>query len=455
MSNKHSSILPDSKRGDNIFDKYFTFIEKQKISGIDNHSLSKLNTSITIIERNLIDLSQNKKAFKELIERMDDAIQVVLDEWYRPLYMFSKNDVFVLSLAYNLFGLSLLINETNWTDEESLKSLLSFFAPSKDYIKLFSDNVTMHQDRYKSHAYQINYHTAKLSATDIVIDPRINATHVGPLEDLTDLTEHLNFKLYHRLNTEIFLIRTLDFYEENIEKLRATTRNLNVWEIIHNYQLSMFDTAQVQWSIKIKTDENHPDATNFLELLHHFSLALKLIDDQIEVNLEDWGNGSKWALLKVTIKSFFSREDVKSILTKAFDSADAQLVRKPIAEADKTEAEAERIMKETANLKTQQQAFESEELDLQMKRINVVKGALEAEEQMINNKLKAIQAANQLSEMIKSGLVKNDSSLEIEINGLIAYESGKLIQTKMDEIANRESIQPKLSTPDSSPEQGT
>jgi len=125
-------------------------------------------------------------------------------------------------------------------------------------------------------------------------------------------------------------------------------------------------------------------------------------------------------------------------------------VRKPIAEADKVEAEAERIQKETANLKTREQAFESEELDLQLKRINVVKGALEAEDQMLNNRLKAIQVVNQLSDLVKNGLVKNDGALSIEINGLLAYQSGELIQTKMDEIANRESIQPKLSTPDAS-----
>ncbi len=451
MSNKSSSILPDSKQGDNIFDKYFTFIEKQKLNAIYVIDLSGLNQSVTIIERNLVDLSQNKEAGKERIEQLNDNIQYLLNEWYLPLSMFSNNQLFISSLAYNLFGLSLLINEINWTDENSLKTLLSFFAPSNNYNKLFYPSVIIkpnHNDdstHFEMEEPEMNY------ATDYLIEAR---NHTVSWE-FTEAREHLNFKLHHRKNLELFQITANDLISDHVDQLRRKTKELNLWETVHNYQLSLFDTAQAEWTIKIQTDQDDPDAVNFFELLHHFTLALKLIDDEIEIKLEDWGNGSKWALLKVTIKSFFIREDVKSILTKAFDSVDAQLVRKPIAEADKTEAEAERILRETANLKTRQQAHESEELDLQLKRINVVKGALEAEDQMLNNRLKAIHVANQLSEMIKNGMVKNDGALSIEINGLLAYQSGELIQTKMDEIANRESIQPKLSTPDaSSTEQG-
>ena len=451
MSNKRSSILPDSKQGDNIFDKYFTFIDKQKISAIDDLSLSGLEHSVTIIERNLIDLSQNNKASSELIEELNDGMQSILDEWFLPLTMFSSNELFVTSLAYNLFGLSLLANETNWTDRDSLRVLLSFFAPSKDYVNLFKPTMILRPNRHDdSSHFDISEKAAIIHANNLIIDPKNFSVPSRLAKDFFELNEHLNFKLHHRRDAELFGISTLDLSEDSVEQLRSKTRAVNLWETINNYQLSLYDNAQSEWSIKIQTDEDHPEASDFFEMLHHFSLALKLVDEQIEVKLEDWGNGSKWALLKVTIKSFFSREDVKSILEKAFNSADAQLVRKPIAEADKVEAEAERIQKETANLKTREQAFESEELDLQLKRINVVKGALEAEDQMLNNRLKAIQVVNQLSDLVKNGLVKNDGALSIEINGLLAYQSGELIQTKMDEIANRESIQPKLSTPDAS-----
>jgi len=308
MSNKRSSILPDSKQGDNIFDKYFTFIDKQKISAIDDLSLSGLEHSVTIIERNLIDLSQNNKASSELIEELNDGMQSILDEWFLPLTMFSSNELFVTSLAYNLFGLSLLANETNWTDRDSLRVLLSFFAPSKDYVNLFKPTMILRPNRHDdSSHFDISEKAAIIHANNLIIDPKNFSVPSRLAKDFFELNEHLNFKLHHRRDAELFGISTLDLSEDSVEQLRSKTRAVNLWETINNYQLSLYDNAQSEWSIKIQTDEDHPEASDFFEMLHHFSLALKLVDEQIEVKLEDWGNGSKWALLKVTIKSFFSR----------------------------------------------------------------------------------------------------------------------------------------------------
>jgi hypothetical protein len=453
MNNKRSSILPDSKKGDNIFDKYYTYIEKQKLQDRDNIDFEYLDSSITIIERNLIDLLHENSASKVLIESLNNTVQDVLSEWYAPLHYFSSDKNFVSALAYNFFGLSLVIHSNNWLDNNSLRDWSAFFSPSTEYkefgLQRTEDKTSI--GTFISQIPELKYKVerpislATLQANHVYHYPHIHSHLQTP--------KFSHYKIFNRLETNLFQISISELSAENIEKTRIRSVQYDVWELINNYCFELYDSSQVVWDIRIKTSDNNPDAVKFFELLHHFSAALQLIDDQIEVKLEDWGNGSKWASIKVTIKDYFSREDVKSILDKAFDSADAQLIRKPIAEADKVEAEVAKVQKETANLKSKEQAFESEELDLHEKRLRLVKTALEAEDQLLDNKLKAIQVATQLSAMITSGLVKNDSAIEIEINGLLAYKPCELIKSKMSEIANREAVGPKLTTPDSPAEE--
>lgn len=418
----------------------------------NNPHLNGLASSLQVIERNLQDLTQNKNATKDFVEMLNNDVQAVLALWFNPLMAQVQSRIFVESLAYNFLGLSLLINEVNWTNKDNLKVLLSFFTPPEIAIQMGETSAV-----FTGQVSEPNYNFLRHSHWRASYVQKISQLHHTPaygyVPDYSKVTEQISFKLDHRRELDIFKIGSEKLASDNIEKLRSKTQQFDIWEIMHNYQHSMFDTIDVIWSIRIKTDEVQPDAVNFFELLHHLTLALKLIDDQIDVKLDDWGNGSKWALLKVTIKSFLVREDVKSVLTKAFDAAEAHLARKPIAEANKAEAEVEKLYRETSILKTQEQAYKSEELDLQLKKIDVVNRVLEAEEKMLNNKMKAIQAATQISELIKQGIIKNDSTLQIEINDLLVYKSGDLIKTKMDEVANQESIQPKVGTQDEAPNQ--
>lgn len=200
----------------------------------------------------------------------------------------------------------------------------------------------------------------------------------------------------------------------------------------------------------IKTSENKPNARKFLGLIHDLTSYIGLVSDEIDIELDDWGNGSKWARFTLRIKNYFDREDVKEVLSKGVQAAEAQYLDKPINEADKVRAEADMIRKQSNAVMDADQARHANELELQLKELDVIERTLDIEAKAIENKLKKIEAHKKISEMIKDRLLEVDSPLTIEINGLTAFRCPpvKKIDIDYDQTANRESVQPKIENSD-------
>lgn len=451
MSNRILDVIPDSKQGDNIFDTYFTFIDSQGLGKKNQNKFSPLIKSITIIERYLVDLSSDPPENKNIVERLNSAAQGVLKSWFPLLEYFSKNKVFIDCLAYNFFGLSLMLRSFDESEDQIVKQYISFFNPSIEYSELL-DIINVEEtsiSEYIRKALMMKISGSNLQQGHPYV--KQNSTYGTRdhliVENVKNL-ENINFKLIHRKEDLAFGIPINSLFEKDVEQLRRDSKNLNLWELLNNYQLNLEKRANVIWTIRVKTNENNPNAVRFFELLHDLSLAISLISDDIDVRLEDWGNGSKWALIKLTIGSFFSREDVKSVLEKGLKAVDAEYLGKPVAEMDKTIAETIKIQKESSIMIDVASSKESHDLDLQRKRISVINDALDVEAKMIANKMKDLELKTKLSEMLAAGMLKNDSDLEIEINDFLVYKSGATINIDMSAIGNKEAVQPKLNKPD-------
>jgi hypothetical protein len=451
MSNKTVEIKPESKEGDNIFDKYFAFFEDVKLKYYKDEIVdySPLINALTILERNLIDI--NQQGVKKQIEfsLYNNATTHLLKEWFPILQYFYKNQDFVNFLAYNLLGFGLIFNDG--VDLSKVNIYNAFFSPSIDYNLIFDELTYFSQDEKKGNRKSRSFGNFIVvphhSLPGYLVENQNE--HVKDEKEL----ENINFKIRDRFEKNIFEIHNNELNGSiDIEYIRKKAKSVEIDKIFIDYSYHIANSAITKWEIVIKTKENHPNASQFFNLLFSVSTAIELIsDDEIEVFLADWGNGSKWAKLVVQFKGFLAKEETKEILHKAKKAAEAELFDIRITNVEKSVAETEKIKKETANMVSEEMANETNYIDLERKKLELLEKAVDVENKILDGKSKRIELATKLSNLIKDGIIQNDSDIQIEINNLLFFgnKDDQLNGVALNIISEKESIQPKAELPES------
>jgi hypothetical protein len=439
MSNKTIEIKPESREGDSIFDKYFAFFEDIKLrsSKQERVDYSNLINVITILDRNIIDLGHSD--FKSTVQAsyLNNATTQVLKGWFPVLEYLFRDALFINYLSYNLFGFSLVFNKNDW-ELDKLNTLIAFFCPSIDYDKLlFDDDFEKGATKGATIYTPTNIFLATTHYT--------KATRLGKDHEKFDA---INYKIKDPFEINAFGLIPIELNGNiDIEQLREKSKKLDINNLVINYKQGLFSRGFTRWEITIKTEDNYPNAASFFNLLYSFSSALELVsDDEIEIKLKDWGNGSKWAKLWIDFKGFMAREEVINVLEKSKKSLEAELFDKRITQVEKSIAETNKLQKETDILPSKEQANEAVVLDNQKKQLEILEKQIDIENKLLEGKLKRIDIASKLSTMIKDGLVQNDSNIQIEINNMLFLSKGEnLIESSsLNIIAEKESVQPNL-----------
>ncbi|RZJ92084.1 MAG: hypothetical protein EOO20_03030 [Chryseobacterium sp.] len=440
MSKQTIDILPESKKSDNIFDQYYALIERYKLTEENKKKYDSLVKSLEIVERDLIDLHELGPIHRSEAKRLDTFAKVVLESWYEIFIFFKEDEIFVEAFAYNLLALGMAVQDLHQATNKNLDLLSGFFMPGIDYDPHDFDNA--------NNSLRPNFITyseyVKILPGQTVTFPVDKYSHIN------EPTKKVNYKIIHRLQNTFLGMTSEELCSLEVEDVREYMRRMNLMQLIFDYQIKLTETADVSWSLTIKTSENRPDARKFLGLISDLMSYIGLISEDIDIELDDWGSGSKWARFTLRIKSYFDREDVKEVLLKGVQAAQAQYLDKPINEADKLKAEADMIKKQSEVVMDADQARHANELELQLKELDVVERTLDIEAKAIENKLKKIELHKKISDLIKDRLLEVDSPLTLEINGLTAFKCPPInkIDINYDQTANRESVQPKIENSD-------
>lgn len=210
------------------------------------------------------------------------------------------------------------------------------------------------------------------------------------------------------------------------------------------------------WNIKLTVHDEYVSASDFGKLLYFFSSALEAVDD-VEVELVGLGVGSRWARLKVGIKSFFGQEQVKEVTNEFLKDAKKAKDGFFDKEFGQHTASTKKVEQETDNLKTDQRLKEQglytteqqdllRELDIEERKLLLEERKaslrkLNAEARITELKAadKELDLIERASEMMLIGIAPF-SKFSIEINGvrlLEKYEDDIIVATpeQIEEIA--------------------
>jgi hypothetical protein len=146
-------------------------------------------------------------------------------------------------------------------------------------------------------------------------------------------------------------------------------------------------------------------------VLYTLTTAIESMGD-IQVEINDWGKGSRWVNLKVIIKDAVSKLDMIHLMKKFRQGIEAVIHKKPFGEIKKSEAEADKTTKEMQNMPTKEQADIMNQLNIQEKILDI-----EAKKEDI--RAKKIENITKLSKLIEDGMLENDGELQIYINSCL------------------------------------
>lgn len=457
MSTQKNEAFLLSRERENIFDDYYNSIENVKLEFIREQTpvtpdYDTLIKSLTILERNIDDLASKGLQQKDF-ETLNMSIVQVLKDWLKIFEILIKQPNFIESFSYNLLGLANIIaNNQHNSLIENQKTIL-FFSPSRkdrqNYEKTLKvgfdletavdqfyhenwpliDTLLEGDDLIKSRYSVGILRSVKASIEGLMLKKGGGWLSPGEFSPLLAQTLNDNFKNnIFRLNFKS--LRNTD--QSTVELYRQNLNALNIANILHS--IIHEDNYIYVWDIDVTIRGETFKADQIGFLMWTISKALQSIEG-VSILLEDWGNGSKRFKLKAFIKNIFAKEEVKQILDKGRKAAEAKYLETPIEEAEKLRAEKEKVMKETSVIISSDLAKEGHELDLMKKRLEIQDKAAEIA-------LKRLQAIKGLSELIKEGILSNDSDFQIMINDLLFLEkqSGKLRSGESIELIEAKEI---------------
>lgn len=418
-------LRSDIKEGEYAYDTEILFVNE--IGAIDN--------VINAIERSLQDITTNAN-----IHATVNVVETVLNcltSWILVLASWEYNPTILSALRYNFtLILNVVLTYTNDSHEDFIRyvgklssdiersEFFSILNRAKYYKQietklhddlngpeLFSGEFTVDFSSLKNFVY-FDYESLDPTEIDAYIK-----THIAEIK----------FPAIKRYETDFFkiknILQNLAAYQD-IEELRKDVAKLVIPISFEELYTFNDETENCIWEIhfKLENDKKIYNASETGYLIWSFAKALETLDD-IEVQLVSWGEGSKWFNFKAIIKTKGAKIDLLDILNKSRQSVEMAVtktttdeMRKFEAEKSKLFAEAEKIKKETVNMMDVETSKLTQELNIQNQILDLQKKEVEIEDRKADVLLKKLQAISQLSELIKDGIIQNNSSVQIMIN---------------------------------------
>lgn len=392
-----SRILLPEPISKNIFEQYVRLIDKIRSDISDGyHSedqmelfsrLSFLDNVVNGIERSLQDLNSNNDIY--LKEQITNAVTECLASWILVLASWDRDPLIISALSYNfcaaLYLLEKYSNENHVDIIRYLGKLESTIAKSEFLSRL-------NKERFMEEVYsgQLDDFSYDEYLDHVKSIPQFDYRRIDPIE-MSDYSKkniiEIGISILTRYQNDFFRIKKFvqDFSDvENVEVIRERINSLNIW--MYFEELFTFDDKfeDVVWEIKIEISDPSDtyEAAQSGFLLWSFSKALESIGD-IEIQLKECGNGSRWFLLKMRIKSIAAKVDLVDVLNKSRQAIESSYtktstdeMRKFEVEKDKLSAEAEKLRKESANMMDSDSAKILQELTIQDKILDLQKRKL-------------------------------------------------------------------------------
>lgn len=470
-----TSVIIPAPLSKNIFEEYFRLIEKISEEVPRNlpqrytreqllNSLSTLDNLVSSIERSLQDINSSTFEKKEEISELTVEL---LNSWLLVLASWKSNPSVIEALIYNYIPIIFILenySKFSFLDvHRYLKKLNSAIERSSKRLMEFQQDVDIATEISEMKNNEINFEIKdelsdllnRLKSQKVKFD--YNQIDVFNLSDAMEY-RFISFAddIITRLINDTLKLSNLPNEIQKIDdaqKIRQFIKDQNLTEVLEN--LFFFDDSieDAIWDVKvtISSATNEYNAAEIGFLMWSFSKGIESIDD-IEVELVKWGDGSKWFNLKIKIKSAASKVDLKDVLEKSRELVEVAITKKPTneirkfkAEEDKLRSEANKIKKETAIIMDEKVAKLSQELSIQNQILDLQKKEVEIEDKKADVRLKNLTAIEKLSELIKNGIIQNDSNVEIMINDILYIEKTKVHVTyeNIDLLDIGETIEPK------------
>lgn len=370
-------ILEDEGR--NVFDDIASKLEAAIMShatGLSPEKKNEIEKNIQEIENSLVDIDESKHEHFDYIKSESKKLLTV---WYEVWQINLENEAISIAFNDNLIKLKETLSIAQKTHYlESLEKLFSQFQTSEQELKKVATN---------------------------------NATPFNSL-----LTAFLNDSFASIAKNPVLLGRILPF-------LKDVDLFSNLKSNLENKKELKYDES---WTIDIKTGGKTSDS-DFTYFLWSFTEALSSIDD-VKLEIQSIAKGSWFIKIKLWFKGLVGKEEVKTILEKARNSAEAY-IEKPSAEVEKLKMEKEKMESERKRIEKEVENIPDAHESQTLRELNIKKIEAEIEGLKVNNALKKLEGIDKLSQLVRSGFVKVDE-LQIDINEiLLLLKTGDNIQT--------------------------
>jgi hypothetical protein len=465
MSKKYSDPEMLFKERENIFDDYYNLIERTKLRRIGHVQSGELVAdyetvikALTILERTIEDLAADKKLPTNYFNILNEYIIECLKQWLPIFEELVYQPKFIDYFSYNTIALALLVHASKELSIIDLRRDIIFLSPSRQDRVAAMENQRMVQENKEKELLALNEEMIALvrgSFKDILAKPISKKEILVELKKLeadikqfaqviprhpfhVAITPSRHFPhfqtenillLANRLkeNYEIGFFKAVDFIgmktmdKIEIESYRSKINHnaRTIHEAIEGYRTD--DRFSFEWSIEVTISDEKYDAESISFLMWAIASALNSIDG-VTTELEDWGKGSRKFSLRVIIRDWLAKEEVKQVLDKGRKAAEAQYLDKPINEAERTKAETGKIVKETEALLSADQQKQLHDLEIEKKELDLDEKKIEIMNKATDGMIKRFEALRQISTLIKEGIIKNDSDIQIIVNDLLFFQ---------------------------------
>lgn len=412
----------------NAFEKYLKLIETIRISSTkeaERASLNHLETTVLLLERLLQDLD-DKTMKKDQIDSLNEKTLTLLEEFYDLFEVLPNDAVLVDAICYNLMAcITIIKNITPKNFQISIRQLYKLYLAKK--ARNAVHNIKMSILR---HRMVMGEKKHDLASTWAHYEALVGAVGTNEIENY--IGKSILDNIQERLLEDYFQFGDFSFYKTlSIDELNRKLSKFDLHEPLERLFYLEEGDSHFEWEMKfvISAENEIYSAKDISYLLYTFSSALEGIGD-IEVELEDWGTGSRWAKLKIKIKDGASKLDVLDVLNKLRQQTEGLIHGKTYGEVKKeegnsklVEARAEKVKKQAESMPNPDVVSQLKEIDLNL---DVQKKALEVESAKEDIRAKKIQNLKTISELLRDGIITNDGHLQLYINDCLYIDTTKL-----------------------------
>ncbi len=177
--------------------------------------------------------------------------------------------------------------------------------------------------------------------------------------------------------------------------------------------------CQFIWTITIRFTSEPLSASACAYTIWAISSALEIIDG-VGVEFVDWGKGSFWAKLKVSIKNVWARDEVRESLDKGRKAAESFYLDRPIEDVAKTRAEKEKLEEEIRDIKLNRSERPDKALLEELRMIELEERREDLLAKKLENRIRSLDLVEKASNLVKDGIVSADG-VEINVNDLLLF----------------------------------